>query len=176
MNYIPQYADVIFIGLNPTPKALQDGALFSNDRSLWNILERAGFYAGTAAIPAVQMYPLLVSGQLNTHVKIGIADVLPHVVAQHATCVRVEPDHVIALVNQVAAKKVKRMGLMGDKVARAFAKVYPQLTYHSIQNKQNNMGKLVIGNHTITIYSLPFPNNNSIPGKEGYYRNLITNN
>jgi|GEM_PF-1514792 len=175
MNHIPQDADVLFTGLNPTRQALRDGALFSHDRSFWNLLERAGFYAGTGNIPAAEMYPLLVAGKLDEHLKIGLADLLPHIDEQHAANVRVELEFVHAYVQEAARKKVKRIGLMGDKVARAFAKAYPQLAYNSIQNKQNFMGRLVIGNHTITFYSLPFPNNNSIPNKDEYYRNLNNN-
>ena len=176
MNHIPQDADVLFTGLNPTRQALRDGALFSHDRSFWNLLERAGFYAGTGNIPAAEMYPLLVAGKLDEHLKIGLADLLPHIDEQHAVNVRVEPEFVHAYVEEAARKKVKRIGLMGDKVARAFAKAYPHLTYNSIQDKNNCMGKIMVGNHAIIFFSLPFPNNNSIPNKEAYYTILKNNN
>jgi hypothetical protein len=175
MNYIPQEADILLTGLNPTKQALTDGALFSHDRSLWNILERAGFYSNSSHIPAIMMYPKLVSGQLNTALKIGLADLLPHIDEQHAACVQVEPQFVHSFLEEAAIKKVKRIGLMGEKVIKAFVLEYPHLRFTSIRDYENQLGEIEIDGHTITVFALPFPNNNNIPNKFLYYRNLITN-
>jgi hypothetical protein len=175
LNYIPNNADVLFVGLNPTPLAVREQALFNNDRSLWNILECAGVISNSGKIPASIMYSLLISGQIDSSFRIGIADLLPHVQEQHAKDVVVSSVYVKTLLHEAVQKKVKRMGLMGEKVITAFKREFPELNFRSVRDAENFMGEIILEGHSIALYSLPFPNNNNVANKHLYYKNLIEN-
>jgi hypothetical protein len=172
LNHIPNNADAVLTGLNPPPLAHLEGALYNHDRSLWNILEKAGFISGTGPIPASDMYYLLIRGKLNTSLKIGIADLLPHIDAPRGGCVRIEPQFVQAFVEEIASKKVKKIGLMGEKVIKAFVKEFPHLRFNSIRSIDNFMGEIEFSGHRIEVFALPFPNNNNIADKFLYYKNM----
>lgn len=176
LNLIPFEADIVLIALNPTEEAIQNGAVFSRDNGLWNVLSRAGLIFDVSHIQLELRAKEVFQDQKHSNKKIGIADLLSDVFETDSTKVKVAKGTAKEFVNdQLVSKKVKRIALMGQKVVDAFHGDYNYLkSWRSIPTVDGEKAFGKIGDiDNIEVYAMPFPVNNSIKDKHKFFKLLL---
>lgn len=184
LNNIPQGSRIVIIALNPTENAIKNGALFSSDRSLWNLLRDAGILNNT--IDQVELnkrvHEVCDLGKHQTAAagRIGIADLLPTVVETNSSKVNVPKGSAKRLfTDHPPLNEAKKIVLLGQKVVEGFRSDYPHLTSWDripVINGVKDFGKIgeiKVGDHIIEVFAMPFPNGNNIPNKKDFYKKVL---
>jgi hypothetical protein len=183
LNVIPVNADIVFIALNPTALAIENGALFSRDESLWNILINAGILKESIKQVDLKLRMQQVCEE-NKHtvnnLKIGIADLLPFVVETDSKKVKTkkgDAEELFKLNPQL--RSAQKIVLLGQKVVDGFRKYFPHLkSWAELKNSNGErdfgcIGSIKMGSHEIKVYGMPFPSTNNIPDKHTIYSKIM---
>ena len=170
LNIIPQDADIVLVGLNPTEEAIQNGAVWSTTRHIWNILQDSGITNNTDEFDVKSLAERIFQNGECCEIRLGIADLVEDNYSKSSKHVKPLNKNVSDLLNTLAKKKVKKVGLMGQKVVDAFGKFTKEKKW-----KNTFFGKMYsvkIGNNELHIYKLPFPTG-MIPDKAEKYKTLL---
>lgn len=179
LNILKGNLDIVFVALNPTKEALGNGAVFSVDRGFWNILEDAGITNSTQHVPLNDLAKEVFEEHKHSKLKLGFADLLPHIDEKESRNVKVGIGYARALAEQLVHHKTKRVALMGQKVVDAFTKEFPNLkkwkNLPMVGNKKvfGCIGTITINGHEMEIFAMPFPVNNNIPNKADDFKKLL---
>ncbi|MRT92077.1 uracil-DNA glycosylase family protein [Ancylomarina sp. 16SWW S1-10-2] len=183
--------DVVFVGLNPTEKAKENGAIFSNNRGFWNILDDSRLTTITKNVNKTRLADeIFEKHNYSGKNKYGFADLVDDCYDSKSNNVTIPAGAVEKLVAKLAEHKTKKIALMGQKVTDAFFKAYPEKIkgrwreLGSIKIKEGKhrektkkifgqIGSIRINKHEMKIYAMPFPVNSSIPDKHKDYSKLL---
>lgn len=182
LNILKGELDIVFVALNPTEEALKNGAVFSTDRGLWNILEKSGLINSSANnYPLKDMAKVVFNNQQREHVnyRMGFADLVDNCYSKSSNDVIVPKGAAKKLASILINKhKVKVIALLGQKVVDSFASEFPKkkgIGDGLFSWKQASEYGSCIGTiEGVSIIKLPFPVNNSVPNKHIYYSKLIS--
>lgn len=174
LNIVPEDPYLVLIALNPTEESLKNKAIFSRDESFWNLLREAGLINDVSIVPLSKRAIEVFGKQKHSEKRIGFADLLPLIYETDSNKVNVPKGSAIKLLNEVPnITKAQKIGLMGEKVVKAFASDFGLKSWSKLEvigkiRQFDSIGK--IGN--TEIYAMPFPVNNNIPNKHKFYKKL----
>lgn len=179
LNIIPMNADLVLIALNPTQEAITNGALFSRDDAYWNLLYKAGIIRDVSSVLLIDRQKEVCQDYKHSHIRIGIADMMHDVIETDSR--KVKPPKGTAenfVLTELAGKKPRRIALMGHKVVDAFAADYDLPKWRDIKTingvkQYGRIGEIVVGDHIIEVFAVPFPINNNIKDKHEIYKKLL---
>jgi len=179
-NIIPYRADIVLVALNPTKDAINNGAVFSRDSAFWNLLYDANIIFDVSRVPLNQRAIEVFKKQKHSILKIGFADLLPLLIETNSRNVTVEVGTANHLVKRhIRRNRVKKIALMGQKVVDGFNQDYTHLpSWNQIpivagERDFGFIGRIELSGHSIAVYAMPFPVNNSIRDKHIYYNRLL---
>lgn len=170
--------DIAFVGLNPTQEAIDNGAIYSRNRTFWNILEKSGLIRSTAHLHLNDIPKEVLLSSKYSDYRIGYTDVMPHIIETDSSKVNIEQDYVRKLIKTITDYKVKKIALLGQKVIDSFAKEITTIkTWKAMkaegENRFGKIGFIKDDNQRIEVYGLPFPTRSSLIEKHLHYRKLI---
>jgi hypothetical protein len=175
LNILIGEIDLAFIALNPTETAIKNGAVFSRNRTFWNILEDAEIIKGSGNIEIINLAKEVFKlGNLST-MRLGFADLLPYVVETDSSKVKPTSADVRILSKKLAEHRTKRVALMGQKVVDAFAKEFSDLPkWKNIRKKDFGfIGKIKVEYQSMEVFAMPFPGTSSIPNRYLAFKKLL---
>jgi len=180
LNIIPYRADIVLVALNPTEEAINNGAVFSRDSAFWNLLHKAKIINDVSHIPLPQRAIEVFKKQKYSNLTLGFADLLPLLIETDSRNVTVEAGTANHLIKRhLKRNRVKKIALMGQKVVDGFNQDFPHLlSWNAIpiaagEKDFGLIGKINLSGHSIDVYAMPFPVNNSIRDKHIYYQRLL---
>lgn len=172
LNILPDNAEIVFVALNPTEEAKNNGAVFPRDKSFWNILRDADIIDDHSKYKASEMAEVVFRRGELSKVVLGIADLKPDIFETDSRKVKVIKGDAALLASDLAKKKTKKIALMGQKVVDAFAKDFPNLRNWSNKRDYGKIGEIDIEGHVMEVFALPFPVNNNVSNKPEYFKKL----
>lgn len=178
LNIVPDDPYLVLIALNPTEESLKNKAIFSRDESFWNLLREAGLIKDVSHVPLSKRAIEVFGKQKHSEKRIGFADLLPLIYETDSNKVKVPKGCAKKLFNEVPnIAKAQKIGLMGEKVVKAFARDFAREYGLKSWSKLEVVGKIrqfdSIGKIGDTeIFAMPFPVNSNIPNKHEFYKKL----
>ena len=173
LSYSNNSVDILWVSLNPTQQAINDGAIFSNSNGLWNIYRKAELiYEESKNIKPIKMQELIYIKKQMTDYNMEHVDLLPHIIETDSSLVKPTVSDVKLLIDEIKDNPPTAIALMGQKLVDIFHQTFPnQLkSWKAMESVFGLMGEIEINGKKVAVFKLPFPVNNSIPKKYKHYR------
>ncbi len=186
---IPHSADILLVGINISTDSANNGALWSSQRSPWNVWKKAGIFKDypddlTSAVKCCNLE------KYTNGFQVGFTD-LVDIAETNSNRVKIENTASEELMKKIEDNKVKNVVLMGDRVIQTFfsgihndlcdkwKKMQKNKVSYGKHKKKYHpeygfIGKMSINAHEVAIYGMPFPTTVPIKDKYKFYEKMVS--
>jgi len=180
-------SDILLVGINISSNSAYNGALWSSQKTPWNVWAKAGIFKGyhpdlKLAVQHCNSEPY------SNGFKVSFTD-LVDIAETKSSIVKIEVDAHNDLKNKIVDNKIKNVVLMGDRVIQKFAPIHPVLIEAWKKMEENRvaygkskkkfhpkygfMGEIKLDEHKVNIFGMPFPTTIPIKDKYEFYQKMV---